>query len=156
MFVFRLERVLKYRKKLEEEAQRDFSKKRGELMKIMNRIDEEREKLGHFVKDHSLKEGVFSAFELVAVDNYISRSHDSIQKLKSREKAKEGEVSAALGVLTESKKASKLLENLKKRRYEKYLDGERRAENIELDDINQKISVNREKLTIENVPVEDM
>jgi flagellar export protein FliJ len=156
MFVFRLERVLKYRKKLEEEAQRDFSKKRRELMQIMHHIDEEREKLGNFVKDYSLKEGVFSAFELVAVDNYISRSHGMIQKLKDREKVKAGEVSAALGVLTESKKASKLLENLRKRRYQKYLDGELRAENSELDDINQKISVNREKLTIENVPVEDM
>jgi flagellar export protein FliJ len=156
MFVFRLERVLNFRKKVEEEIKREFSMKRAELLMIQLRIKAEMEKLKKFIRTNPLREGVFYAFELVALDNYISGSRSMIQRLRESEKAKEEEVTSALKEFTEAKKASKVLENLKQRRFEKYLEEELRRENNELDDVSQKISQNKEKLTIEDMPVEEM
>ncbi|KPJ86600.1 MAG: hypothetical protein AMS17_11770 [Spirochaetes bacterium DG_61] len=156
MFIFRLERVLNFRKRVEEEAQHEFSLKRAELLTILGRIEAEREKLNASIRTNPLREGVFNAYELVALDNYISGSRSVIQRLKDGAKAKEEEVSLARTILTEAKKASKVLERLKQRRYEKYHEDELRMENNELDDISQKISQNKEKLTIEDMPVEEM
>jgi flagellar export protein FliJ len=156
MFIFRLERVLNYRKKLKEKAQQVFSKKRAELLRIENNIHDEKEKLGSFIKKNPLKEGIFTVSEIIAVDNYINKTRGTIQKLHDMRKDKEAEVMDALSTLNDAKKAAKVMENLKKRRFERYNQDQRRIENTELDDINQKISLNKEKLTIEDMPVEDM
>jgi flagellar export protein FliJ len=156
MFVFRLERVLKFRKKVEEEAQRFFSKKHGELLQIRSSIHAEQERLTAFFRENPLRQGVFTAFELMAVDNFIGRIHGTIRRLRDKEKLKVVEVASARDELVKARKETKLLENLKKRRLAKYIEDELRMENNEIDDMNQKISVNREKLTIDDVPLEDM
>jgi flagellar export protein FliJ len=156
MFVFRLQRVLNYKKRLEEKAQRVFSKRRAELLRIENKIHDEKEKLGSFIRGNPLKEGIFTVSEIIAVDNYISRTRNAIQLLYDTRKDKEEEVKNALNELNEAKKATKVMENLKKRRFERYTQEQLRIESTELDDINQKISLNKEKLTIEDFPVEEM
>ena len=65
-------------------------------------------------------------------------------------------MSEALAVLREAKKERKVFENLRGRLWKRYIEEQQRTENNELDDVNQKIGLNREKLTIEDIPLEDM
>lgn len=155
-FVFRLENILNFRKKIEDGAQQEFSKRKADLLKVENEMETVRENLKAFIRENPYKEGTFTVSEIVAVDNYISRTHGTIEQLTGRIIAKEDEVYKALGVLVEAKKERKVIENLKQRKFERYTDDLNRAENDELDDINQKIGLNREKLTIEDVPLEEM
>lgn len=155
-FVFRLENILNFRKKIEDGAQREFSKRKADLLKVENEMETVRGNLKAFIRENPYKEGTFTVSEIVAVDNYISRTHGTIEQLAGRIIAKEDEVYKALGVLVEAKKERKVIENLKQRKFERYTDDLNRAENDELDDINQKIGLNREKLTIEDVPLEEM
>ena len=155
-FNFRLERVLKLKKRIEEGSQREFSKRRAELLRVKREIEDVREKLKEFIEENPYTEGVFTAMEIVWLDNYISKTHKTIEILADQQKEKENEVIEALAVLREAKKERKVFENLRDRLWERYKDEQQKTENKELDDINQKIGLNREKLTIEDVPLEDM
>ena len=119
-------------------------------------MDEVKEKLRDFIEKNPYTEGVFSATEIIWLDNYISKTHRTIQNLTDKQKEKELEVIEALAVLREAKKERKVFENLRDRLWERYREEQQRTENKELDDINQKIGLNREKLTIDDVPLEDM
>jgi flagellar export protein FliJ len=155
-FIFRLERVLKLKKRIEEGSQREFSKRRAELLRVESEMDDVKEKLREFIKKNPYTEGVFTATEIIWLDNYINKSHISIKNLTEQQKEKKEKVIEALADLKEAKKERKVFENLKDRLRERYLQEEQNTENKELDDINQKIGLNREKLTLEDVPLEDM
>lgn len=155
-FNFRLERVLKLKKRIEEGSQREFSKRRTELLRVESEMEDVKEKLREFIKKNPYTEGVFTATEIIWLDNYISKSHRTIQNLAEQQKEKEEEVIEALVVLKEAKKERKVFENLRDRLWERYREEQQNTEHKELDDINQKIGLNREKLTIEDVPLEDM
>jgi flagellar FliJ protein len=155
-FEFRLENILRLRKKIEEGAEREFARRRGELLLIVQEMDIQHEKLKEFLRENTLKGGVYTALELVWIDDYITRSHRTIEYLGSRKEEKQCEVSEARDILREAKKERKVIEVLKERQWQRYCEELYRTENSELDDINQKIGLNKEKLTIEDTPVEDM
>jgi hypothetical protein len=48
------------------------------------------------------------------------------------------------------------MENLKARKLERYMEELNREETVELDDVTQKMGLNREKLTVEDSLIEDM
>jgi len=155
-FTFRLENILRLRKKMEEGCELDFSRKKAELLKIEGEIRDTKEKLSNFFHDNSYMEGIFTASDIIAVDNYINRVENIIKGLTSMRFEKEDEVDRSLNVLKEAKKQRKVIENLKNRMLEKYLYELDREEKNELDDINQHINLNKENLTIEDVPLEDI
>ena len=155
-FEFRLENILRLRKKIEEGAEREFAKRRAELIRIMQEMDLQHKKLKEFLKENTLEGGVYTALELVWIDDYITRSHRLIEHLGSKQGEKQCEVNEALDILREAKKERKVIEVLKERQWQRYCDELYKTENSELDDINQKIGLNKEKLTIEDSPVEDM
>ena len=93
---------------------------------------------------------------MVAVDNYIYRVRGKIQQLKGLRKEKESEVNNALEVLKDARKSRKVIENLKDRKYRKYLEELNREENNNIDDVTQNIGSKIEKLTIEDIVLEDM
>jgi len=155
-FAFRLENVLKVRKKTEEGIEKKFSQRKAELLKVENEIRELRTKLHSFMKENQYSKGIFTVFDIIAVDNYISRIDRSIKVLKVLRSEKEIEVERVRALLKEAKKARKVIENLKERQWTTYLEQMNKEENIELDDINHNVHLNKEKLTIEDVPIEDM
>jgi flagellar export protein FliJ len=155
-FVFRLENVLKLRKKIEEGVQLEFSKKRAELVRVDLEIDGSRDTLTNFVNENLRMEGTFSASEILAVDNYIHRVRGRIRQLRDLRREKEDEVNSALGVLKDARKSRKVIENLKERKYKKYLEQLNKEENNDIDDITQNIGTKIEKLTIEDIVLEDM
>ena len=90
------------------------------------------------------------------MDNYIYRVRGKIQQLKGLRKEKESEVNNALEVLKDARKSRKVIENLKDRKYRKYLEELNREENNNIDDVTQNIGSKIEKLTIEDIVLEDM
>ena len=155
-FHFRLENVLNIRRKQEEGVQRRFALRRGELLKIENDINDLGDKMHRFMAQNPIGEGSFTVMEVLAVDNYISRLELEIQGLEMLRKEKEEEVSRILSLLHEAKRTRKVIENLKKRQLERHHDELNREEAGELDDINQNINRNRETLTIETSPLEEL
>ena len=71
-------------------------------------------------------------------------------------KVKEAEVNDAMKVLKDARKSRKVIQNLKERKYGKYLEELNREENNNIDDITQNIGSKIEKLTIEDIALEDM
>jgi len=155
-FEFRLGNVLRIRKKIEEGFERNFSKKRAELIKIENEVRNNENKYEGFIKENQFDTGSFRASEIVALDNYIKRMKINIKKLDNLKIKKQEEVKKVLAELNKAKKSRKVIENLKGRYVERYRYELNREENNELDDINQQIGINRERLTIEDLPMEDM
>ena len=154
--MFRLENVLKLRKKIEEGVQLEFAKKRAELVKVDLEIEGSRGTLANFVSENLRIEGTFLAFEILAIDNYIHRVRGRIRQLKDLRREKEDEVNSALVILKNARKSRKVIENLKERKYRKYLEDLNREENNDIDDITQNIGTKIEKLTIEDIVLEDM
>lgn len=154
-FYFRLENVLRVRKKVEEGVEKEFSRRKAQLLRIEVEIDELGIKLRSFIQENGNMAGVFSAAEMVAVDNYISRIEHSIKRLKEKHCQMEEEVQRYLKLLLDAKKARKTIENLKERQINIYNEESSREEGIEIDDVNQNISRNQEKLTIETPPLEE-
>jgi flagellar FliJ protein len=155
-FAFRLENVLRIRKKLEEAAQRNFSRALGELLDAKAKLDRAAERLRVFITEHRVEGGVFAASEIVMIDNYIALVKKNIQELRTVKDEKEREMDRLLHLLKEAKKARKLLDNLRERKLERYMEELNREETVELDDVTQKIGLNKEKLTVEDAVVEDM
>lgn len=136
--------------------QRQFALRRAELLKIENDINNLGDKMHRFMAQNQIGEGSFTVMEVLAVDNYISRLEIEIQGLEMLRKEKEEEVSRILSLLHEAKRTRKVIENLKKRQLERHHDELNREEAGELDDINQNINRNRETLTIETSPLEEL
>jgi len=155
-FTFRLENVLNIRRKQEEGVQRQFALRRAELLKMENDINNLGDKMHRFMAQNQIGEGSFTVMEVLAVDNYISRLELEIQGLEMLRKEKEEEVSRILSLLHEAKRTRKVIENLKERQLERHHDELNREEAGELDDINQNINRNRETLTIETSPLEEL
>lgn len=155
-FHFRLENVLNIRRKQEEGVQRQFALRRAELLKMENDINNLGDKMHRFMAQNQIGEGSFTVMEVLAVDNYISRLELEIQGLEMLRKEKEEEVSRILSLLHEAKRTRKVIENLKERQLERHHDELNREEAGELDDINQNINRNRETLTIETSPLEEL
>ena len=155
-FIFRLENVLNIRKKLEEGAERNFAMRRAELLQVENDIEALGDKMHRFMARNRLEEGSYTVREVLAIDNYIARLENEIKMLEKLRKEKQEEVNRILFILHEAKRARKVIENLKERQLEQYREEWNRDENRELDDINQNITLNRETLTIDLSPLEEL
>jgi flagellar FliJ protein len=155
-FYFRLDNVLRIRKKQEEGVQRQFAVRRAELLQLENQVDALEEKMHRFMASNPMSEGSYTVMEVLAVDNYITRLEREIKGLEELRKRKEEEVSRILSLLHEVKRTRKVIENLKDRQLERYRDEVNREELDQLDDVNQHINTNREALTIETSPLEEL
>ncbi len=154
-FSFRLEKVLHVRKKMEENTEREFSKKRTDLLRVEQEIEQTAGRLGLFMRENSRVEGVFTAAEVIAVDNYISREKGRLEGLTILRSEKQHEVDRSLAALHEARKDRKTIETLKQRFLDRYLFMLGREEANELDDVNGRIALKRELVTIEDVPLEE-
>ena len=134
-FVFRLDRVLKLRKQIEEKIERELALKNAEYIAVKNEIERNKEELKLFISESSITGGSFSIEEIQAADNYIYRLEKRIKELK---------------------KARKVLEKLRDKRLNEYINAVNREEVNELDDINQKLEFNKERLVVKDLPLEEI
>ena len=155
-YSFRLENILKIRKQVEERIELRFAMKNAEFLKVAKELNKTKEMLRGFIKRNSGIDGTFTAADIIAIDSYIVRLEKTIETLGVQYDKKKNELEEIRLVLNEARKARKLLENLKERSYQKYIDEVNKEEADESDDINQKLFMNKEKLTIEDLPVEEM
>lgn len=155
-FAFRLENVLRLRKKLEEGVQREFSRALALLLDAKEELDNSAARLRRAYDENRMDAGVFTASEFVAMDNYVALLKREIARLSAAAREREEEVERVRNLLHEAKKATKIMENLRRRSFERYLDELNREETLELDDVNQKIGLNRERLTAEDFMIEEM
>jgi len=154
-FVFRLDRVLRLKKQIEERIKKEFALKNAEYLTIKNEIEENKETLRLFIKENDISEGSFSVEELRAVDNYIYRLEKTIKTLHIEMEEKKKELEYVRELLNEAKKARKVLEKLKENRLNDYLKILNREEVNELDDINQKLDFNKERMVVKDLPLEE-
>jgi len=154
-FSFRLENVLHLRKKMEENTERVFSKKRADLLRVEMEIEKSEGRLVRFMRENSLADGVFTAAYVVAIDNYISREKGRLEGLAILRSEKQQEVDLSLTRLHEARKDRKTIETLKQRLLDRHLYILGKEEDNELDDVNGRIALNRELVTIEDVPLEE-
>jgi len=154
-FYFRLENILKLRERIEQNKLVEFSRKKRKLLELEKELSTQVEKLSEFIKNNRFQ-GIFTASEIMAEENYIQRIRKKIEELKENLREIEEETRIALQKLKEAKKSRKVMENLKFRQWERFILSLKREEEMELDEINQKIGLNRERLTIEDIPTEEM
>jgi flagellar export protein FliJ len=154
-FFFRLENVLRLRRKMEENREREFSNKKADLIRVEQEIERTAGHLTRFMRENSRLEGVFSAAEAIGVDNYISREKGRLEGLAVLRSEKQHEVDRSLETLHKARKDRKSIETLKQRLLDRYLYAVGREEDNELDDVNGRIALNRELVTIEDLPLEE-
>lgn len=154
-FRFRLDNVLRMRKKREETVEREFARGKGELVGIENRIRDIHRTLREFRRSADYGAGEFTAAEAVAVDLYISRLESEIRKLDRRREEKLLEVNRVMARLVEARKARKVMEVLRERQWGRYLAESNREETNDLDDITQALALSREKLSLAGVTLEE-
>lgn len=135
MFRFRLEKVLDYRKRTEEDRQR-------KLAKSLNILDKDEKRLGSLHERHQRyqddfntvrSKGIWASMALVYT-NFFTRSSNEIEQqgervLKSRIEANKKRVS-----LIEATKEKKVLEKLRERKFDEYQEEETRLEERIIDD----------------------
>jgi len=155
-FVFRLDRVLKLRRQIEERIEIEFALKNSEYIAVKNEIERNKEELMLFISENSIIEGSFSIEEIQAADNYIFRLEKRIKDLKVELDEKKKELDRVRELLNEAKKARKILEKLREKRLNEYINAANREEVNELDDINQKLEFNKERLVVKNLPLEEI
>lgn len=155
-FTFRLEHVLRFRMNKEEGVQRELSLRRAQLLRIDGQLRELRSTMSRFVRETGYGEGEFSPLEAVAVDSYIARLAGSIKGLQEVRRRKALEVDRFMELLVEARKARKVIEVLKERQWSRYLDEVDREEAAALDDVTRNMRLSRERLFIEETPLEDL
>ncbi len=133
MFKFKLEKLLKIRKKEEEDLGNLYALKLKEIEKEkinLNKIKEEENK----IKKDKIKKKLIAS-ELVQLQNYLialkKRENEQIFKIKELE----NEAENLKNQLLEARKRRKILETLKERQYLKYLQNEKLADQKTIDEI---------------------
>ncbi len=135
-FVFSLEAVLGYRKRLEEEELLRFSERNRELVLAQTELarlnDEFRRQTSELREDHRS----FGAEDLslrYAHLQFLDRSIDAqLRTVEERRLA----VEEARGRLTEVRKNRKVVDRLRERREDEFIAEELRRDQKELDDVN--------------------
>jgi flagellar export protein FliJ len=97
----------------------------------------------------------FTAMEAVAMDNYILRLNRTLKELDEVRARKAVEVDRFRQVLIEARKARKVIEVLKERQWNRYLEDFRREEQLLLDDVTRNMGVNENRLTLEEPRLEE-
>jgi flagellar FliJ protein len=154
-FRFRLENVLSMRKKQEEAVEREFARRKAELLAVENRIRDVRRTLRDFRRTSGYGEGLFTAADAIAVDRYIDRLEHTIKRLGLERDLKQVEVDRSMERLVEARKSRKVMEILRDRQWRRYVEEANREESLDLDDINQSLSLHREKLALTGAIMEE-
>ena len=133
MFKFKLEKLLKIRKKQEEDLGNLYALKLKEIEKAYNKLDKIKEEI-ICNKEKKTKKNLVAS-ELVNLENYLYfLKQEEHAQLIEIEKLKE-EADALKNQLLEARKKRKILETLKDKKYQKFLAEEKLKEQKLIDEV---------------------
>lgn len=142
-FVFQLEGVLRHRKMLEEQRQRELGLAQAELAKMQGELrlmDEAAQGVSSDVRENRLTGTLDMAF-LAAHRRYVLAMQRKALALARRMAAQQQVVDAARRQLAEAAKQRKIIEKLRERQHERWRTEQGRKESAELDEVNMQLAL---------------
>ncbi|KPU44691.1 flagellar biosynthesis chaperone [Oxobacter pfennigii] len=131
-FVFRLQKVLEHRMRLEDEKKQAFVKSRQEYLKELDVLNTLKDKL-----DECLSCGwknSMNIFSYISKQNYIVFMEDNIEDQEKRLSVLETIMERKKTEFNESQKNRKVLEKLKEKAYKEYMQEQDRVEQQQNDE----------------------
>ncbi len=141
MFKFKLESILKYRKIKEDEAIKNFQLKKREVEALILKIQETKNQI---TSSKARKEKNINIKELILIDNYIVRVTETLNNQTKELQTLNNQLKQLEKELFKARKERKIIENLKAKKYEDYLNEIKLIEQKFLDEISS-IAENRKK-----------
>jgi flagellar FliJ protein len=142
-FVFQLEGVLRHRKTLEEQRQRELGVAQTELSRMqaeLRSIDEAAKGVSGDVRDNRLTGTLDMAF-LAAHRRYVLAMQRKALALAQRMAAQQQAVDAARRQLAEAAKQRKIIEKLRERQLERWRREQSLKESADLDEVNMQLAI---------------
>jgi flagellar FliJ protein len=140
-FVFRLETVLRQRKRAEQEAQRELAHRQAKLVGLQNdlqSLDQALRKASEDVRDNHLT-GTLDLNFLTAHRRFVNAMQrqglNLVQKIASAQRS----VDEARGLLAEAAKQRKVIEKLREKQFARWNDEQARKETAAMDEIGSQI-----------------
>jgi flagellar FliJ protein len=142
-FVFQLEGVLRHRKTLEEQRQRELGVAQTELSKMqaeLRSMDEAAKGVSTDVRDNRLTGTLDMAF-LAAHRRYVLAMQRKAVALAQRMALQQQAVDAARRQLAEAAKQRKIIEKLRERQFERWRADAALKASAELDEVNMQLAL---------------
>ncbi|GMT41679.1 MAG: hypothetical protein IEMM0002_0090 [bacterium] len=136
MFKFRLDALLKSRKRREEEKQRELALAARDLQKAQEKIDTLVKERGQYNKKLTeLRAGAKDVNILMLYDNFMTGREDDIFSDQKKLGEAHGRVAKKQAELLEYVKKRRSIELLREKWRQAYIDGEKRKERFVMDEI---------------------
>jgi flagellar FliJ protein len=142
-FVFQLEAVLRHRKMIEEQRQREFGAVQAEMAKMaaeLRAIDESAKGVSDDVRNNRLTGKLDMTF-LAAHRRYVIAMQRKAFELAQRMAQQQLLVDAARRQLAEAAKQRKIIEKLKERQHERWKSERSRMELEQLSEVNMQLAL---------------
>ena len=142
-FVFQLEGVLRHRKSVEEQRQRELGVAQAEMARMqaeLRSMDEAARGVSDDVRTNRLTGTLDMAF-LAAHRRYVAAMQRKAITLAQRMAAQQQVVDAARRQLAEAAKQRKSVEKLRERQHERWKLDQSRKESADLDEVNLQLAV---------------
>ena len=135
-FHFQLEPVLRHRRMMEDRCQRELAKAMRKRMILMNQIRRWQQTITQ--SKHELSDGLVGKVDMNRVSQFATYSGQATQAAQSlvvELSVAEKQIEQARQQLSEAVKQRRVIETLRERRYEKWLQDQRRREDAQVDEL---------------------
>jgi flagellar FliJ protein len=142
-FVFQFDAVLRHRKTLEEQRQRELALAQREMTKLeaqLREIDDTTRGVSTDVRDNRLT-GTLDMSFLAAHRRYVLAMQRKAIVIAQKMAQQQQVVDAARRALTEAAKQRKIMEKLKERQHERWKSEESRRQLEELDEVRMRLAL---------------
>lgn len=142
-FVFQLEGVLRHRKTVEEQRQRELGLAQAEMAKMeaeLRSMDDAARGVSDDVRTNRLTGMLDMAF-LAAHRRYVAAMQRKAMALAQRMAVQQRAVDEARRQLAEAAKQRKIIEKLRERQFERWRSDHARREGAELDEVNMQLAL---------------
>ena len=142
-FVFQLDAVLRHRKTVEEQRQRELGAAQGEMAKMeaeLRSMDEAARGVSDDVRTNRLTGTLDMAF-LAAHRRYVLAVQRKALALAQRMAVQQRAVDEARRQLAEAAKERKIIEKLRERQLERWRADQSRREAADLDEVNMQLAL---------------
>jgi flagellar FliJ protein len=141
-FHFQLQGVLEHRERIEKDRQRDLAAAQAAMVRLngeLQAIDREVQQNTAQVRDHHLVGRLDMAF-LAAHRRYMLGMRRKVVGLAQKISSQQQVVAAARDALAEASKQKKILEKLREKRHEQWMEALARREAAALDELTTQLS----------------
>jgi flagellar FliJ protein len=144
-FAFKLEPVLRHRKMVEEQHQRELARLAGQLRQLqeeLKALDAQAKAVADDVRSHHAS-GPLNMEFLMSHRRYVAAMQDRALRLVQRMSVLQRQIDEARVALVEASKRRKSIEKLKERQHQRWLDDQSLRQVKELDEIGMQLAYRR-------------